>query len=247
MKHLIGFLLSLALAASVHGEVHIFVESSNSVALLKYECTAGELVRAFALNVSVDRGQIVGISNFFRGPSTAGATGYGIFPASLRDQNLIGTGTNVNWNFSGYTPEADVTDAPTDTLPGLNSSGLTLEFGGLWDPNVPAAIPLPRGTLCTLTLSQPAYVSIAPNVTRGGVVSAFAENQLSLTFSGGLIAPSVISATLVNGTMNILFSGGELQTAADINGPWTDTGDLSGSYIEPIGTNQIRFYRVHSP
>jgi hypothetical protein len=32
-------------------------------------------------------------------------------------------------------------------LPGLNSSGVTLEFGGLWDPTVPAAVPPATGAV----------------------------------------------------------------------------------------------------
>src|SRR5579864_4403002 len=80
----LGFLTALLLAAPVRGDVRVLIQNSNSVAWVNYECTAGELVRAFALDVSVDSGQIVGISNFFRGPCTASAAGYGIFPASLR-------------------------------------------------------------------------------------------------------------------------------------------------------------------
>src|SRR5579859_3818756 len=133
MKYPIAFLIGLLLSATGRAEVRVFVQDSNSLALIKYECTGGELVRAFALDVSVDQGQIIGISNFLRGPSTAGATGYGIFPASFRDHLAAGAGTNVNWAASDYTPLAVPADAPADTLPGLNSSGVTLEFAGLWD------------------------------------------------------------------------------------------------------------------
>src|SRR5690242_7617903 len=109
---------------------------------------------------------------FFRGPGSAQATGYGIFPASFRD-HLAGTGSDIDWSSSDYAPLADVTDSPGDTLPGLNSSGVTLELGGLWDPTVAGASPGPSGTLCALQLSQPARVSVSANLTRGGVISAF--------------------------------------------------------------------------
>ena len=246
MKKHLGLLLGFVFVVCARAEVHVFVQNSNGVALVNYECTAGEVVRAFALDVSVDRGEIIGISNFFRGESKAGSTGYGIFPASLRDHIPIGTGTNIEWNASDYTPLASVGDLPGGTLPGLNSSGVTLEFGGLWDPTIVAAIPWVTGTLCALTLSQAANVSVAANVGRGGVVSAIPGSSLTPVFSSGLVGPAIISATLENGVMNIVFQGGQLQSAASADGQWTNTGDVSGNHIEPIGTNQIKFYRVRT-
>jgi hypothetical protein len=80
MKGRLGFVVVLLLVAAGRAEVRVFVQDSNGVALVKYECTSGEVVRAFALSVSADQGQIVGISDFLCGPSAAGATGYGVFP-----------------------------------------------------------------------------------------------------------------------------------------------------------------------
>jgi len=247
MRPRVGLLIGLLLVPSGRAEVRVFIQGTNGVALVKYECTAGEVVRAFALDVSVDRGAIVGISGFFRGASTARATGYGIFPASFRDHIVVGSATNIDWSGSNYTPLANPADSPGDTLPGLNSTGVTLEFGGLWDPTISAAIPGPMGTLCALTLSQPANVSVAGNVNRGGVVSAFPGTTVQPVFIGGPVGPSITSAALQNGMMTVLFNGGELQTATALDGPWVDTGDLSGSHIELVGTNQMRFYRVRSP
>ena len=133
------------LAYPTRGIVRVFVQGTNGVANINYECTAGEVVRAFALDVTVDQGQILGITNYFRGPSTAAAQGYGIFPALFRDNVTVSSGTNANWNASGYGPVAVAADNPGGTLPGLNSSGVTLELGALWDPTVPAAIPPARG------------------------------------------------------------------------------------------------------
>lgn len=242
-KTILGWVAALLLAGSARADVRVFIQNTNGGVQVNYLCTAGEVVRAFALDISVDQGVITGISNFFRGPCTAAATGYGIFPASFRD-HLMSSGTNVNWNSSQYTPLAAVADNPADTLPGLNSSGVTLEFGGLWDPTVQEAVPGPSGTLCTLQLSQPARVSVAPNITRGGVVSAFPEIAITPVFVGAIVGPAVISATLQNGLMTILFQGGQLQSAPSIEGPWSDTGDGSGNHIESIGTNRTRFYRV---
>jgi len=243
----IAVLVAFVSAASAHCEVRVFVADSNGVATVNYECTAGEVIRAFALDVTVDRGEVVGIADFFRGLSVAGATGYGIFPGSLRTQVAGTSGTNLDWNGSNYTPLANVQDLPGGTLPGLNSSGVTLEFGGLWDPNLRGAIPASAGILCSLRLSQGAKVSIRPNVGRGGVVSAIPGVVIAPVFSGGVVGPAIINATIGGGSINILFQGGELEEATSIGGQWTTTDNAGGNFAESIGTNQLKFYRVRGP
>lgn len=243
-----GLLYMCLLAAAAQAEVRVFVQDTNGLAWIKYECTAGEVVRAFALNVSVDRGQIQAISDFFRGPSAVEAQGYGIFPAAFRDHITVGAGTNLNWSVSGYTPLAVVADSPADTLPGLGSTGVTLEFGALWDPAVPAAVPGRAGTLCALQLSQAANVSVAANQSRGGIVSAAAAFIIPV-FAGAWVDPeaAITNATVADGVMTILFKGGELESAPTVNGPWTGTGNASGRYTEPIVGAGAEFFRVHRP
>jgi len=234
------------LAASACATVHVYVLDTNGMASINYECTAGEVVRAFALDVTVDQGQILGISDYFRGPSTAAAKGYGIFPSSFRDNVTVSSGTNANWNTNGYSPLAVVADNPEGTLPGLNSSGVTLEFGALWDPAVPAAIPPSRGTLCSLQISQTANVTVGANLSRGGIISAPPDIPITPQFDGWLVGPAITSATLVNGVLTILFQGGELESAPAVAGPWTGTGNRTGNYAEALGTSPSRFYRVHN-
>ncbi len=240
-------LFGLVLVYSAPAEVRVFLQDSNGVAWLQYECTAGEVVRAFALDVSVDRGQITGIAGYFRGESKPGSRGYGIFPASLRDHLLAGGTTNLDWNATSYSPLAAVSDAPETTLPGLNSTGVTLEFGGMWDPTVSGAVPASAGTLCALSLSQPATVSVAANASRGGIVSAFSETPIEPIFTGIEVRPFLIGTDVHDGYITVRFGGGELETAARIEGPWVGTSDFSGNYTEATGTNQMRFYRVRSP
>lgn len=237
----------LLLAQSARGTVYVYVEDTNGWANINYQCTAGEVIRALALDVTVNQGGITAITNFFRGPSTATARGYGIFPAALRDHVTVSSGTNANWNAVGYSPLAVVADNPGGTLPGLNSYGVTLEFGAVWDPTVPAAIPISQGTLCTLQLSGPAFVSITTNQSRGGIVAAPPEIPLAPQFAGAQVGPVVTSVTVENGVVTVLFQGGELETADDLNGPWTGTGNWSGTYTEPAGTGPRRFYRVRQP
>jgi hypothetical protein len=203
------------------------------------------VVRAFALDVTVDQGQIIGVTNYFRGLSTATAQGYGVFPASFRDNVTVSSGTNANWNAPGYGPLAAASDNPAGTLPGLNSSGVTLEFGGIWDPTVPAAIPGPRGTLCSLQLSQTANVSVTTNAARGGIVPSPLDLSITPQFAGALVGPAILSATAPNGVMTVLFQGGELQTAPAATGPWAGTGNTSGYYTETIGPSPAKFYRVY--
>ena len=247
MKKQTGFLTAFLLVASAPAEVRVYVQETNAMAWVRYECTAAEVVRAFALDVSVDRGRIIGISDFHRGPSTAAAQGYGIFPASIRDHISLSQGTNVNWAVSGYTPLAPPVDNPENTLPGLNSSGVTLEFGGLWDPNTPAALPGPAGTLCSLRISERATVSLAANLSRGGVVAADPDVILVPAFTGAVVQPPEITGlSLADGLLTITFAGGELETAPASAGPWTGTGDTSGLYTRTVGDEARKFYRVRS-
>ena len=250
---IITLVTACLLAATAGAGVRVYVEGADGVAWIKYECTAGEVVRAFALDVSVDRGKIVGISNFFVGPSTAVARGYGIFPAAFRDHvaATVTSGTVANWSAAGYDPLAAAADAPADTLPGLGSNGVTLEFGALWDAALPAAAPAASGTLCGLQLSQEAillgaHVTVAANASRGGVVASPDGNVITPTFVGTYIGPPhILSITLVDGAVRILFEGGELETALRLDSSWTATGNTSGTHAEALEAVKAKFFRVH--
>ena len=188
---------------------------------------------------------ILGITNYFRGPSTAAAQGYGIFPASFRDNITVSSGSNANWTVSSYSPLAVVADNPSGTLPGLSSSGVTLEFGAVWDPTVPAAVPPASGTLCALQISQTATITVAPNAARGGIIAAPSDLQIATRFSGALVGPAIISTSFVNGSLTVRFQDGELETAPTLDGPWTGTGNTSGVYTQPVGALRATFCRVH--
>jgi hypothetical protein len=56
-----------------------------------------------------------------------------------------------------------------------------------------------------------------------------------------VIAPPVIE----DGNITITWSGeGELETATDIGGPWTGTGNTSGTFTEEFGDGN-KYYRVN--
>ena len=242
-------LLFFLVAFSAPAGVNVFIQDSNSVAWIKYQCTAGETVRAFALDVTVDKGRILAISDFLRGPSTAGHTGYGIFPASFRDHLTVGPGNSVDWNVAEYTPLAVPGDNPGGTQAGLGSSGVTLEFGGLWDVATPSVIPGATGTLCSLTISEQATVSVSANAARGGVVSTDPAVVLSPTFTPAVVhppLPAITDFSVSNGVVQVTFSWGELQTAGSVSGAWTSTGNTNGVFTKSTG-NSNTFYRVRGP
>jgi hypothetical protein len=246
MKVSLMFLSCLTFIAA-RAEVRVFVQEENRMAAIKYECTEGEVIRSFALNVTVDRGQIIGITNFFRGESTLTARGYGIFPAAFRDHIKVPAGTNITWMNADYTPLADVDDRSADTLPGLNSRGVTLGFGGLWNPALPAAIPPSRGTLCTLQISQAANISVAPNLSRGGVIATSSDANITPTFTGTFVDPdypAITGLSLTQGIVTIHFVGGELFCASTLDGIWVGTGNTNGVYIDAIEPGSSRFHRV---
>ncbi len=225
--------------------VQVFVQQTNGLATINYQCTAGEVVRSFALDVTVNSGQILGVTNYFRGLSTASARGYGVFPASFRDSVTVSSGTNADWSSPAYSPLAVAADNPGGTLPGLNSSGVTLELGAIWDPTVAAAAPPPSGMLCALVLSQTANVTVAPNAARGGLVPSPPDLIITPQFSGALVGPAILSATVNGGQITVLFQSGELESALDSAGPWTGTGNTSGTFTESINGAPAKFYRVH--
>lgn len=173
MKRLSLLLLAvLVCAGPAMATVRIIAEpNAGQTVAVRYE-TDGELVRAFALDVTVDAGVITGISDFLRGESTAANPGYGIFPANFGRTITVDaeTGEVAAWDVNDYTPLADPCDP--GALGGLGTSGVTLEMGALYYPpedNSPNA-PDNSGLLCRLTLSMPANVTIALNEVRGGVV-----------------------------------------------------------------------------
>lgn len=241
-------LSALLVAASyARAEVRVFVEDVAGEAWINYECTAGEVVRPFALDVTVDQGAIVGISRFLTGESTPEQRGCGIFPAAFRDHITVLSGTEANWDAAGYTPMAAVSDSPAQTLPGLGSSGVTLELGGLWDPFEAAAVPDTAGTLCALQISQTANVSVTANTVRGGIASASSDVVIDPVFTGGAVAPLIpviTSLTVVDDTITITFENGEVKTATTLDGEWTGTGNTSGEYSESIAGVRQKFYRV---
>ena len=191
----IALMLSFLLLASVaSAAVTVRVVDVNGLAAITYECTDGDVVRAFGLDVTVNTGTITGINGFHRGESTADSPGYGIFPGAFASSITVdpNTGEVSDWNVADYTPVANPLIYPEDTLGGLGTPGVTLELGGLWAISDPAAQPPSTGTLCTLSLSNTATVTIKANRTRAGetgIVLVDPGEAPTVVFAGATVTP----------------------------------------------------------
>ena len=121
-------------------------------------------VRAFALDITVDDGNIVAVDAAMAGDCNATDKGYGIFPGSFA--RVIDVAA-PNWADPLYSPVGYADDLPGDTLGGIGTSGVTVEMGSLYvDGNEPPS----SGVLCTVKVSVACNMSVAVNAGRGGVV-----------------------------------------------------------------------------
>jgi hypothetical protein len=133
---------------------------------------AGEpnLVRAVALDITVDNGQtITGVNDI--------DPNYYIHPGSFSYDAGTGEVSGSLVCDPGY-PE---------TLPGLDSNGITIEMGSLYvgAPNAPAD----QGVLFTFTVSGDCNVSVAENAIRGGAVMENPDATPTVNLIGCQVGP----------------------------------------------------------
>lgn len=162
MKKIIFTLIIVMLASPAWAVISITAtDLGEGVVAIDYSGT--ELARAYALDITVDAGAIVAISDFAVGDNN---NGYGIFPANFsRFINVDPeTGEVLDWTAEGYTPIANPDDP--GALGGLGTNGITIELGSLYDTKAPPR----QGRLCTVTVSQPCKITVTTNAIRGNVV-----------------------------------------------------------------------------
>jgi hypothetical protein len=100
--------------------------------------------------------------------------------------------------------------------------------------------------LWSLQLSEPANVSVTANASRGGIIPSPPDAAIAPAFAGALVGPAITRLSCTNGTVTLLFQDGELETAASLNGPWTGTGNRTGTFFDTTTNSTTKFYRVHN-
>ena len=166
MKKILFVLTVLLLATPAMASVTInAVQSATEPCdvYITYVNTEGPNVRAFALDIWVDDGNILAIEDYNVGECNSTVQGFGIFMGTI----VIDTAGVVT---NDGTPVAELADLPGDTLPGPDSNGVTTEMGSLYETGV---VPGPKqtGTLYRVRVSKvPCNLCIRTNVSRAGIV-----------------------------------------------------------------------------
>jgi|GEM_PF-3522648 len=152
MRLLTSILATLVLASGAWAGVAITCSTSGSEVTISWDASGEtELVRAFALDITVDSGTIDGYS--------AAHPDYDIYPGSIV---IDGSGTVTD----AGSPIADA--SYPGTLGGVGTTGVTIEMGSLYASG--ETPPPTSGALITLSTTGATTVSIAENVIRGGIV-----------------------------------------------------------------------------
>jgi hypothetical protein len=168
MKKLTFVLVALVLAAPALGDVVISCSQvSECVVEVSYNATTeAELVRAFALDITVSAGTITAVDCV--------NTDYGIYPGSIE--------IDENGNVTDYGSCACDSSYP-GTLGGIGTSGVTIEMGSLYEVGVDPA-PAKLGALVRITVDTSCNVSIAENAIRGGIVMEDPDQAVTVQLSG---------------------------------------------------------------
>jgi hypothetical protein len=160
MKKIVFALVALMFAAPAWAQVSLTcaqVGDTNEVVISFDARGEPNLIRAFGLNIQLDNdANILSVGNI--NPD------YYIFPGTIQI-NTSTTPPTIDYG----TPVGEVSDSP-DTLPGLDSNGVTLEMGSLYAPTGPGSpnAPDPCGPLLSIYLSKSCCISISGNVARAG-------------------------------------------------------------------------------
>mgnify|MGYP001576604444 CR=1 FL=1 len=222
MKKLLLVVAMLLIASPVMATVSVTATDKGAgVVEVRYNCSANERVRSFALDISVNSGLTIdSISDFNVGESNSVKKGYGIFPGTFADWI---NPASPNWANPNYTPVAPVGDPNAQT--GLGTSAITVEMGSLFvgDANRPPS----SGLLFKLGINPhgagSGNLSIVLNNTRVGVVLEDTNIVASPVLTGtnvtfGCTLPNVISQPEATATAAITAAGftlGNRTTAND--------------------------------
>jgi hypothetical protein len=168
MKRFLLVVAMLLIASPVWAAVSVTATDEGSgVVAVRYNCSAGEKVRSFALDLSVDGPMTIdNIRDFNVGESKKPGGGYGIFPGSFA---AYIDAANPNWVNPNYKPVATPTEP--NGRAGLGTNAITVEMGSLYvDANAPGSSGLLFRLDVTSHGAADANLLIVLNNTRVGVV-----------------------------------------------------------------------------
>jgi hypothetical protein len=186
--------------------------------VITYDVITGKIPRAFALDIMVDAGKITEVGNFFVGECND-SNGYGIFPASfgryINPASPNWADVNVN-----YTPVADACDLPGGTQGGIDTNGITIEMGSLYDASKGKGPPEDSGMLCSIWVDSDCRVDLALNVGRAGIVMEDGNSPDNITLIGcGVVVectvPDVVGWTSELAQAAIIAAGFDINDITD--------------------------------
>lgn len=159
MKKLLIALLIAIMAAPAMAGVIVDANATDLEVTVSYDTNGlGKDIRAFGLDVTVDNGaKITAVTDL----SLKSGNGYWVHPGSI-----VISGSSVTNEGTPVSP-----NSYPDTLGGLNTAGITIEMGSLYEG---ANTPSTTGSLLSFTVdlngADDCNVVVALNSTRGGVV-----------------------------------------------------------------------------
>ena len=230
MRMMILALAVLLLAAPALATVTITATHlGDKVVEISYDAASEtELVRAFALDITVTDGNIVDVNGFEAGDDNGR---YGIFPGNFSRFITVNstTGDVDDWDVAEYTPVADGADPGAQG--GLGTPGVTIEMGALYDAveNAPGK----SGVLCTITVSDDCTVELALNGMRGNVVLETAEEPVEVVLVGCEVITDCIATSHPDYNMWVALEKPECWCAPPFGSGYQCVGDADGATSPP--------------
>jgi len=255
MKKVVFILVVFIAGAQAWADVDITCIADGNEVTVSYEVSnEPNLVRIFTLDITVDNG-----ANIVKMPLSSFNQHYTIYPGSIVINQTTG---EIDDNGS---PIADRSQYPQDspaydgTLPGIGSSGVTVEMGSLYlDQN---DAPPWSGDLFQFYVDKDCTVSIAENTVRKGVVLEDASTTFNINSPGcsvvisscstclgdmdgdGWLSPTDVSdlvSALLPYETNYYWTLAPAGSCGDLNSDgWFSPDDISAlvSVLLPYGTN----------
>jgi hypothetical protein len=190
MKKILFVLVALLFAAPAWADVDITVtQDEDCIAVISFDArTEPNLVRAISLDIKADNdANIVAV--------TLLSADYVIHPGTIA---IDAQGVVQDYG----SPVAPQSDLPSDTQPGLDSNGVTIEMGSLYAPVGPGSpnAPDPCGPLVSVEVDKDCVLTVTANVSRAGskgVVMESPDESDDPLFTVNLPGPTAITCGVI--------------------------------------------------